>query len=55
MSIESTNKKGKIAYGHAKASETARFPNVSARKALVNLDERYDTMDKDNCQELLRV
>ena len=55
LSIESTNKRGKIAYGHAKASKTARFPNGSARKALTNLDERYDTMDKDDCQELLKV
>ena len=55
LSIESNNKKGKIAYGHAKASKTTLFPTGSARKALANLDERYDTMDKDNCQDLLRV
>ena len=55
LSIESTNKRGKIAYGHAKASKTNKFPNGSARKALQNLDERYDTMDKDDCQDLLKV
>lgn len=55
LSIESNNKKGKIAYGHAKASKTTMIPNGSARKALANLDERYDPMHKDDCQDLLRV